>query len=113
MDAQEITTLKNRVASLEARGTKEFLADIATRDKLVRDVTPVVGTFDHAEMSAADVAKYALDKLEIKAEAGQEKAVLAGYLAGRNASAGAAFALDSKLKPEGLLNKRLNGSTAA
>ena len=44
---------------------KKGIADIALKVELAGIAAPLVGTFDHAAMSAADVAKYAADKLEL------------------------------------------------
>jgi hypothetical protein len=110
-DAMDAIEFKARLAKLESRTSKDFMADIAARDKLARDVSQVVGTFDHSEMSAMDVADYAIKKLNLSAEKGQEAAVLSGFLAGRKATASPiGYALDARVKPEGKLAKRLNGS---
>lgn len=100
-------SLDKRLAAVEGRGPKDILAEVSRRDAIAKDVSHVIGTFDHATMTADEVATYALDKLELKAEKGQEHAVLAGFLAGRKASTSrVGFALDSK-KTDGLLDKRL------
>lgn len=57
-----------------------LLKMIAERDELVKKVSPLVGAFDHAVMSADDVAKYAVKKLHIACDSGEEKSVLKGYL---------------------------------
>ena len=44
---------------------KKGIADIALKAELVGIAAPLVGTFDHAAMTATDVAKYAADKLEL------------------------------------------------
>lgn len=102
--------LDKRLAAVEKRSTKELLAEVSARDKLVREVTPVVGTFDHAEMTATDVAAYALKKLEITAPAGHEQTALTAFLAGRKSNASSAgLAMDAKVfKKEGKLSARLN-----
>lgn len=115
MDKAELTDIKTRLAGVEKRGVKDMLSTIAARDIIVKEVTPLVGTFAHDEMTADEVAVYACDKLELKPEKGQERAALDGFLAGRKSAEGtvAAFALDTKPKEGGLLSKRLNGLTAA
>lgn len=111
MDAAIVSGLQARIAELEKRDTKAMLADVAERDSLVRSVTPIVGTFDHAEMTANEVAAYALGKLNLKAPVGHEKTALDSYLAGCNAGkANVGFAIDSGFKKTGLLSKRINGA---
>ncbi len=107
MDAKAMDSLSTRVEAVEKRSTKGILAEVSRRDKLVRDVLPHVGTFDHAEMTAGEVAKYALDKLSITAPAGHEETALTAFLAGRKHSP-VGFSLDAGLKKEGKLSKRLN-----
>lgn len=55
---------------------KKGIADIALKAELVGIAAPLVGTFDHAAMTAADVAKYATDKLEL---AGDPETALRTY----------------------------------
>lgn len=112
MDAAEIGKLSARLAAVESRDTKALLKDVAARDALARDVSKVVGTFDHAEMTADEVAAYALDHLEIKAPKGQERAVLAGYMAGLAKAQPVSFALDHQIKTGGKLDARLNAKQA-
>lgn len=110
MDAAEVKHLRSRLAQLEKRGTKEILAEVSKRDKLAAEVSQIVGTFDHAEMTSEEVAAYALKKIGLTAPKGQEAAILTGYMQGRKASAGAniGFAIDTMAKTDGLLAKTLN-----
>lgn len=113
-DKESMDALDARIKALESRpaaamDTKAILADITRRDALVKEVAPLIGTFDHATMDSAAVTAYAIGKLGIKVAAGQEEAALAGYLAGRKSSPAAAmFAQDTAApKDGGLLDKRL------
>ncbi len=78
---------------------RRILRDLAGRDQLVQKLIPHVGSFDHAEMTAGDVARYGVRKLGLTCKAGQESAALAGYLAGagRSAGTGAVYAMDGAL----------------
>lgn len=60
------------------------IADIEARDNLYKRVTPLIGNFDSNPLSKSvhGVATYACDKLGIKADKGNEVAVLNGYLSG-------------------------------
>lgn len=73
MDAAE-------VSKLVAEGIKANTASLKRRDALAKQLAAHVGTFDHADMSEADVAAYGVKKLGIQAPAGQEAGMLAGYL---------------------------------
>lgn len=95
---------------------KRALVEIAGRDALANRVSAYIGTFDHSEMSVADVAKYGCEKLGLKPVAGQETAALNGYLHNRQApSKAATFALDSgaDAKPVGKVSDYLAGNVAA
>lgn len=60
---------------------KSLMAQVSRRDALAKSLAPHIGTFDHAEMDEAEVAKYGVKKLGLNVPAGQEAAALAGYLA--------------------------------
>ena len=80
---------------------KTMAAQFAARDALARQVSQHVGTFDHAEMTIAEVATYGCGNLGIKAAAGQEAAMLAGFLQAKGDPAKrpvAAAAMDSANK---------------
>lgn len=95
MDAA-LKRLGSRLDKLEKRGgLKNYLAATADRDKLVSRLTPLVGTFDHALMTADEVAAYGCKKLGIACAKGQEQAALAGYLAAAGRHAPATFTFDS------------------
>lgn len=98
MDAAEASALRARIEKLEKDGIKTTLAAVKQRDSLASDLSQVVGTFDHAEMTADEVAKYGVEKLGLACQPGHEKAVLTGYLAGRKANgmSAAGFAMDKK-----------------
>ena len=61
---------------------KEIVKEFAKKEKLAKEVEDTLGTFDHSEMTELEVAQYACDKLELRAEKGQELATLKGYLKG-------------------------------
>lgn len=112
MDSADVSQLKARIAKLEARGTKEILSDITSRDKIVKDVTPFIGTFDHAEKTTDEVVSYACDKLDIKVEKGHELAALTGFIKAKSSAKVVSFAQDSTVKSGSLLDKTLKGAKA-
>ena len=61
-----------------------FAAEIAKRDALAGQLTPLIGAFDHAPMTAAKVAEYACKKLKISAAQGEELATVQGFLLGKS-----------------------------
>lgn len=89
---------------------KTIMADISKRDALATRVSAFVGTFDHSEMTTADVAKYAVKKLELKnVTDGQELTAVEAFLHGRvpPASAGT-FVLDGAPAPTAGGSKLVN-----
>lgn len=104
MDAVE-KRLKTAEATIKAFSAvptaKTMFAELAARDTLAAKVSDFVGTFDHAEMTTAEVATYGLGKLGLKAPAGQEVTALNAYFHGRTAPAKSnVFALDSARDPK-------------
>ncbi|MDL2313383.1 DUF2213 domain-containing protein [Desulfovibrio sp. OttesenSCG-928-C14] len=74
---------------------KNILKDMSERERLVRELTPRVGSFDHDLMTSAEVAAYGCKKLGLKCLPGQESAVLQGYLQGAAQAPGPVFSMDS------------------
>lgn len=108
-DVERIVTNRLKVAG------KQMRTDMLKRDALVKDLTPLVGTFDASAMDSADVAEYGIEKLGLQAEKGQAHAVLTGYLAGVKKSGGSqtGYAMDSAIKApkaDGKLAKRLQSA---
>ena len=62
---------------------KQMLAEFSKREELYRSVEPLVGSFDHAEMTACEVAKYAAGKLGLATVDGAEVAIVQAHIAGR------------------------------
>lgn len=58
---------------------REVLKEIAQRDNLYKKLSPVIGAFDHAEMSLSDMAKYGAEKIGLDHKSVE---ALEGYLAG-------------------------------
>jgi len=71
------------IAALKNDGTKTVLSEISTRNALASKLSDFIGTFDHAEMTLAEVAKYGVKKLEIPTMDGQEVSALQAWLHGR------------------------------
>lgn len=111
MDAAEISKLDARLKKVEGRDpVKEALSQMRSRDDLVRQVTPLVGTFDAADKTLEEVEAYVCDKLDIKVDASARGAAISGAIAAsKKVSTGAGFAMDaSAVKKDGLLAKTLN-----
>ena len=64
---------------------KQMLAEFSRREGLYKAVEPHVGAFDHAEMTAREVAKYAAEKLGIATVDGAEVAIVEAHLKGLGA----------------------------
>ncbi len=78
---------KKKDAIAEDAALRTFRA-MGKRDALARKLFPVVGVFDHSEMTPAEVAAYGCKKLGLSPAKGNEAATLDGYLAGVNAAGG-------------------------
>lgn len=76
----KISALERKLQVAEDSAFKRVMAEVSKRDKLAREVAPLVGAFDASEMSLKDVAKYAVKKLKISCDSGEEVSVLKGYL---------------------------------
>lgn len=96
MDAAEVVALKTRVEQLEKGGIKALMGEISKRDSLANAVSAHVGTFDHAEMTLGEVAKYSAEKLGITCDSGHELAAVQGFLAARKAVSVAVATVDAK-----------------
>ncbi|MBC3211384.1 DUF2213 domain-containing protein [Serratia fonticola] len=80
--AVALDAMDKQIKALKRDGFKDVIREVARRDQLVKRLSPVVGTFDAADMTTAEVAKYGVKKLGITAPKGQEMAYLDGYLNG-------------------------------
>jgi hypothetical protein len=89
-----------------AMDAKEIMVEVSKRNKLADTLSWHVGTFDHAEMTHEEVARYGVKKLGLNAPAGQEINFLSGYLHNRPAPKPVAMGMDSKTG-ESFLDKQL------
>lgn len=110
--AEQVKSLSAQVESLKRDGLKVMLGEIAQRDSLAQRLSGFVGTFDHADKTLGEVAKYGVEKLGIKCPAGQEVTAVEAYLTGRPAPhTTKGFALDAATAPKGgEIAAYLNGS---
>jgi len=110
--AAQVKALQAQLATLSAKvstglDSKAVMAEIAQRDVLAKQLSAHVGTFDHAEMTLADVAAYGVQKLGIQCEAAQAVPVLTGFL--HNRSAATVYAVgDAAHKQSGAVDAYLN-----
>ena len=58
---------------------KQAQVNASKKANLVQKLTPVVGVFDHAEMTLADVEQYGCEKIGLDAEAGSRDQVLSAF----------------------------------
>jgi hypothetical protein len=111
-----VAPLKAKLDALPAGGVKGVLASIAQRDALASKLAPFIGTFDYAEMTLQEVAKYGAKKLEIPAMDGQEVSAITAYLHNRPAPAARTFTVPGMdAAPAGgksLISDWLNGKAA-
>lgn len=111
-----LTAAEKTLAGFAQDGTKALIAEIGKRDALVARVKPFVGAFDSAEMTTAEVAKYACDKLKLVGiPAGHEATALDSYLKDREVPGDRTFALDGAAPAGGAskVDDFIAGKTAA
>jgi hypothetical protein len=86
MDAA-IKRLTAKVKSLEAKPMamdgKALMKEFTAKQELATQASAIVGAFDHSDMDANGVAKYALKKLNIACDSGAELAMFKGFLMAR------------------------------
>lgn len=90
MDTDENITDEdeNKSEAMDAAEIKKsIMAEFASRDKLYKKASPVIGAFDHAEMDLAGMVKYVSGKLGVKASLD----AIDGYLAGVSTKPGEAM----------------------
>lgn len=82
-DEEETEEKKDKkVASLDEM-EKALLARLSRKAEMVKQLTPIIGAFDSADMTEKEVAAYACKKLNLSAAMDEAPAVVKGYLAGR------------------------------
>lgn len=80
-----VTALGKEVKEIKSSAVdaNDIVKAIASKNQLAEKASVVVGAFDHSDMDAQAVAQYALDKIGMTCDSGQEVATLNGYLAAR------------------------------
>lgn len=109
-----VGALSASLAELQKGSAKAAIVEVAQRDALVRKVSPFVGTFDASDKTLAETAKYAADKLGLKAPAGSELVAIDAYVLARGASTEAVVrhgsGMDSAASGAGFVSKFVQGS---
>ncbi len=82
----ELKRVTSALDSFEKTAHKTLLGEISRRDALASQLSTVIGTFDHADKTLAEVTKYGIDKLGLSCPAGHEETALNAYFAARKAS---------------------------
>jgi len=107
MDAMIKKTVAKEVQNFKKTAMKTFAMDVAERNTFVDRVIPWTGAFDHAAMTVDEAAAYAVKKLDLPANTGNDRAVVEGYLAGRK-SGNTAVGMDTAMIFSSDKNDRLN-----
>lgn len=88
--------LQAEIETLKKGGVKALLGEISRRDALAAKLSGFVGSFDHAEMTLAEVAEYGVEKLKVPCAKGTEAIALDAYLFNRSVPTNeVGFALDA------------------
>ena len=100
------------VAELQRNNPRDFMRQLSERDALAAELSHYIGTFDHAEKTVDEVAQYGVKKLGIACAKGTERAVLSGYLKGRQSVSQELYAtMDSNASNSGdQIDEYLHGS---
>ena len=97
---------EEKIEAMVGDAMPKVLRALAQRDSLARELQPLIGVFDHAEMTLGQVASYGVKKLGVSIAPTPE--ALTAYLAGRKATAAPAThvgdAKDSGATPAFLKN---------
>lgn len=89
---------EEKTAGMDAAEIRQsVMREIAQRDALYSKVSPIVGSFDHAEMDAKGVAKYAANKIGLAFDSVE---AVESYIAGQAAVKPATTAMDSKINSD-------------
>ena len=112
MDAK-IKSLSAEIEGMKKGNFSSVVEEIARRDKMASVVSGIVGSFDHSVMTEKEVAAYACDKLDLKAEAGHEITAVNAFVsaaerAPKQGSFVAQTGMDKKEKSVPSFNKFLN-----
>lgn len=110
--------LAGRLAAIERRPTMDeaaIIAAIERRNGLAERLSKHIGTFDHAGMTAAQIAAYGVKKLDIKGVAqGHEMVALDAFLQAAKAPGDApTTAADAATKPKTGVAARIPGAAGA
>lgn len=102
----DVADIKKQLTGMD----KNMLSSIAKRDELAKNLSVHIGSFDHADKTLDEVAKYGVEKLGLDCAKGQEIPVLTGYMAGaKNALPKAKASMDSAVKDGSVIGNYING----
>lgn len=102
-------TEKPETMSMDAM-EKAVLISMKKRSALYDSLSPVIGAFDHSEMTLDQMASYGCDKLELKPPKGSELVAVESYLSAAKKSPSATVAMDSvKTNERGFVSRFVNG----
>jgi uncharacterized protein len=77
---------------------KLFFRELNQKTQLAEKLSRHIGTFDHAEMTHKEIAKYGVKKLGLRCKPGHEVSMLEGYLAAAKTKTISHIAQDSNVK---------------
>lgn len=98
-DMEKVEEIKEKLSAEDSM--KAVLKMLGKREALYTSLKPIIGAFDHADMTEESMAKYAAKKLNIAVDSGDDVcAVVKGYLKGaaRKAEELVTFAADKAME---------------
>lgn len=90
-----VKAAEDNLESFKKEALKSVMSEVSRRDQLVTKLKPHIGSFDAADKTLAEVAKYGIEKLGLTCADGQEEAALNGFLHNRKAPEGGIIAKDA------------------
>jgi hypothetical protein len=114
VDAAVAKALAGVAKPAPAMDAKTFLGELSARNTLAEDLSHHVGAFDHAALTLDEVAKYGVDKLELKdVPVGHELTAVRAALAAKGRPGVAFTAQDAKAPAASFVSRHLNGEAPA
>lgn len=103
--------LRKEFRTYRQNAFKQIRSEMAQVNSLVEDLSHQVGTFDHADKSLKEIAKYGIRKLGLSCHKGEELSVLKAYLKGKK-SISAVATMDTGFRKNGSnqITAYLNGA---
>lgn len=106
---KKMSSLEKELVSIKKNGLKALMSELTQRNSLAQKISRVAGTFDHAEKTAEEVAKYGVEKLGLKCPEGQEITALEAFFKGASNTNESSYTADAAGSSNFDINKIIRG----